>query len=255
MSNRKKGKVGILFPDGDVKFVLYMTPTKDGFTYGVDYSDTHITLLPEPDAVSFHITNQKTEKHRSLGRIWKNKDYSDLEFKALNPRKIDVREYDETIIYFTEAWISLVNQSDNAILERESEKEFIQLWDIGKTFETSIRIAQEYVSSPESFFGLCKIGELLSNQDYLFGITKDKKGIIKEDGELWEIELSQYYNLTRPDHPFEEILSPIGLQELLPEIQQRLREIFNEKLGEGIYDIQISPHFQSTLPFQIRDSL
>jgi len=211
-----------------------MTPTKDWFTYGVDYSDTHITLLPEPDAVSFHITNQKTEKHRSLGRIWKNKDYSDLEFQALNPKKIDVKEYDEIIIYFTEAWISLVNQSDNVIWKRESKKEFIQLWDIRKTFETSYRIAQEYVSFPESFFGLCTIGELLSNQDYFCGITKDKKVIIEDDGELWEIELSHYYDLTRPDHPFEEILSPIGLQELLPEIQQRMRDIFNEKLGEDI---------------------
>ena len=51
---------------------------------------------------------------------------------------------------------------------------------------------------------------------------------------MWEIELSHFYDLNRPDHPFEEILVPIGLHELLPEIQKRWHDIFNEKFGEDI---------------------
>ena len=205
-----------------------MTPTRDGFTYGVDHSDSHITLLPEPDSASFHSTNQKTGKHQPLGRILKDKDYSDLEFQALNPRKIDLEDYDKTIIYLTEAWVTLTNQSDISIWRQESKKELIQLWDIKKTFETGYRIAQEYTSSPESFIGSCTIGELISNPDYVYGYTKDEKGIIEDEGEWWEVELSHYYNLTKPNHPFEEILAPLGLHKLMPQIQQRLQDIFNE---------------------------
>ena len=106
MSDRKRKRIGILFPDGEIKYILYFTPTKDGFTYGVDQSDSHITLLPEPESVSFHSTNQKTRKHQHLGRIWKDKDYSEKEFKALNPRKAGFEDYDDTIIYLTEAWVT-----------------------------------------------------------------------------------------------------------------------------------------------------
>ena len=119
MTDRRKKRFGILFPDGEIKYIMYMTPTRDGFTYGVDHSDSHITLLPEPDSVSFHSKNQKTGKPQHLGRIWRDKDYSEQEFQALNPRKIIDDEYDNTITYVTEAWVTLTNQSDFSIWNHE----------------------------------------------------------------------------------------------------------------------------------------
>lgn len=229
MSDRKKKRLGILFPDGDINYILFMSPTKDGFTYGVDYSDTHITLLPEPDSVSFHSTNQKTGKSQSLGRIWKDKDYTDLEIQALNPRKIAVEDYDKTVIHVTEAGESLANQSTFDMIERVTKKEIIQLWDIKKLFDNAYRVAQKYVESPDSYFGICTVGELISNPDYVYGVTENEKIVIEFDGEWLEIELSHYYNLTGPNHPFEEMLSSIGIQELLPEIQKRIQEVFHEK--------------------------
>ncbi len=90
---QKRLKVGMLFPDGDVRWLLFGAPSKDGIVYGVSHANTHITALPETNSVSFHLTTPSTNTNQHLGRIIKDGDYEDLQLKALNPKKYRMMDW------------------------------------------------------------------------------------------------------------------------------------------------------------------
>jgi hypothetical protein len=139
---KQKGiKVGILFPDGDIKWLLFGTRTNDGFVYGVSYADTHITALPDAKSVSFHLTDQKSKKWQHLGKIIKDGNYEDIQMKALNPKAIVDEGLDEQVVFITKRGIDLLNQpSDIIIIESETEEERIFILDLLKFFNNSVKM-------------------------------------------------------------------------------------------------------------------
>ena len=67
------------------------------------------------------------------------------------------------------------------------------------------------------------------NKEYEAGFTARDTALIVVEGDLYEVNTRAYYDLTDSDNPVLELLSPMGLPRLMPDLKKRLREIFEEK--------------------------
>ncbi len=143
----------MLFPDGDVRWLLFGAPSKDGIVYGVSHANTHITALPETNSVSFHITTQSTSTKQHLGRIIKDGNYEDLQLKALNPKIIQGDGLDEKVFYITERGMELLNQPSKILKETETDKEKILLIDLFGFFQNSLELLNELKKDFLNLFG------------------------------------------------------------------------------------------------------
>ena len=225
----KRMKIGILFPDGEIKGLMFGAPTKDGIVYGVSYADTHIQALPETHSISFHITDQKSKNREHLGRIIRDRDYEDLQFRALNLRLITDEDLDEQVAYITKQGYELFNRPPDFMLETETEQEQHRILNLTKLFNQAYHLALELSQNPSDIFGLCTAKEILMNKEYEAGFTARDTALIVVEGDLYEINIRAYLDLTDSDNPLLEVLGPIGLPNLMPELKKRLREIFEEK--------------------------
>lgn len=226
---QKKLKVGMLFPDGDVKWLLFGAPSKDGIVYGVSHANTHITALPETNSVSFHLTTQSTSTKQHLGRIIRDGNYEDLQLKALNPIIIQDDGLDEKVAFITRRGMELLNQPSKIIKETESEKEKIFLIDLFGFFKNSIDIFIELKKEFHNLFGLCIARDIISNDDYEAGFTSRETAIIEVDGTLFEVDIKAYLDLANDENPLQEIIGPLGLSNLMPELDKRFKEVIEEK--------------------------
>ena len=134
---KKRIKIGILFPDGDVKWLLFGTPSKDGYLYGVSYADTHITALSDSKSISFHLTYQKLKKWQRLGEIIKDGNYENILFTALNPKQLMDDDLDEDVVYITKRGMELLNQPSDIMKESETDQERIIILDMLRFFNNS----------------------------------------------------------------------------------------------------------------------
>jgi len=227
---KQKGfKVGILFPDGDIKWLLYGARTKDGFVYGVSYADTHITALPDAKSVSFHLTDQKSKKWQHLGKIIKDGNYEDLQMKALNPRAIVDEDLDEQVVYITKRGMELLNQPSDILIETETDEERIFLLDLLSFFNNSKKMYVELSQNFRNLFGLCNAGEIFSNTEYEAGITSRETVVVEVERVLYEVDIKAYLDLANEENPLQEIIGPLGLLSLMPELDGRFNEVIEEK--------------------------
>ena len=226
---QKRLKVGMLFPDGDVRWLLFGAPSKDGIVYGVSHANTHITALPETNSVSFHITTQSTSTKQHLGRIIKDGNYEDLQLKALNPKIIQDDGLDEKVIYITGRGMELLNQPSKIIKETETDKERILLIDLFGFFQNSIEIFIELKKDFLNLFGLCIARDIISNDEFEAGFTSRETAVIEVDGNLYEVDIKAYLDLANDKNPLQEIIGPLGLSNLMLELDRRFKEVIEEK--------------------------
>lgn len=225
----KRLKIGILFPDGEIKGLMFAVPTKDGFVYGVSHADTHIQALPETNYISFHITDQNSKNWEHLGRIIKDGDFEDLQLRALNPRLITDEDLDEQVVYITNQGYELFNRPPDFMLETETEQEQHRILDLTKLFNQAYHLALELSQNPSGIFGLCTAKEILMNKEYEAGFTARDTALIVVEGDLYEVNTRAYFDLTDSNNLLLEVLGPMGLPSLMPDLKKRLREIFEEK--------------------------
>ena len=221
--------IGILFPDGEVKGLFYGKPTKDGFVYGVSHTDTHVTVLPETHSVSFHLTNQSMRTKQHLGRIIKDGDHEGVLLKALNPKIIKDEALDEKIIYITKRGMELLNHPSDIIRETETNQERIFLLDLLKFYNNSIEMLIELKKDFLNLFGSCTVKDILSNNEYEAGFTSRETAVIEVDGTPYEVDIKAYLDLADDKNPLRDIIGPLGLQSLLPELDKRFTELLEEK--------------------------
>jgi len=219
----------MLFPDGDIRWLFFSAPSKDGIVYGVSHSNTHITALPETNAISFHLTTQSTSTMQHLGRIIKDGNYEDLQLKALNPKKITDDGLDEKVVYITERGMELLNQPSKIVKETETDKEKIFLIDLFGFFKNSIEVFIELKKDFLNLFGLCTAKDIISNDKYEAGITSRETAVIEVDGNLYEVDIKAYLDLANEKNPLQEIIGPLGLPNLMLELDRRFKEVIEEK--------------------------
>jgi hypothetical protein len=235
---QKRFKVGVLFPDGDVKWLLFGTPTKDGFVYGISHADTHITALPDTRSVSFHETDQKYKKWKHLGKLIKNGDYDELQLKALKPKIIVDDGLNEQVVYITRRGMKLLNLPSDIIIEKETNQERIFLLDLDQFFTNSKKMLFELKLNIHKLFGLCNASEILSNNEYVVGITSRETAVVDIDGDLYEMDVKVYFDLVNEENPLQEVFRPLGLPSLMPELERRFIQVI-EKKKESLYKFSL----------------
>jgi len=67
--------------------------------------------------------------------------------------------------------------------------------------------------------------EMVEEADF----TARDTSLIVVEGDLYEVNTRAYYDLTDSDNLLLEVLGPMGLPSLIPDLKKRLREIFEEK--------------------------
>ena len=75
-------------------------------------------------------------------------------------------------------------------------------------------------------FLTCQASDLLDRKDIEAGITENQLAVFAYEGELYEMNPLYLYDFGSPEHPWTEFLRPLGIMELMGEIDisERLKD-------------------------------
>ena len=108
----------------------------------------------------------------------------------------------------------------------ETEKEIIHYFDIEEMFQIGLNIIERFREDPSPFMWLGIAEDLFANKSE-FAITSDQKIIMEAEGELYELDTAPM-NIMEEGNPLAEFMSPLGLPEILSDIQQIFRNLSDE---------------------------
>ncbi|MCW3998937.1 MAG: hypothetical protein NWE93_01700 [Candidatus Bathyarchaeota archaeon] len=201
-------RFGIKLPDRDVEKVLYAVRSSSGFVVGVPNSNRHLTLIPEGESLSVHLT-YPPDKRIHLGRI----DIPSLAKKVLSefivPTEIPEPARDDNVLYFTEEFSNLFNSLEKSLIRKSANKDLSYL-DIDGLTLAAPSLFQPVVSSPQRYFGRSSASDFLSNSETSFGLLDYAIPVVKCDGDLFRMSLPF---ITSPD-PISSMLDSLGLKGL-----------------------------------------
>jgi len=225
---KRRVRFGIKWVDGEFIELLSMRPHGDGWVMWAPGSERHIMTIREVNAISSHITNQKTnEPPTPLGRLFFEDVNLDDDFvKLAKLRKLEESEYDQTLLYLNREFLDILLTYEFDLVTEEREKDILRYFDLSKMF-ADIQERIEVLRTKEIMpFLTCKASDLLDRKDIEAGISEKEFAVFEYEGELWEFDVKHMYRFDSEDHPWAEILRPLGVFELLREIDwdERLKE-------------------------------
>jgi hypothetical protein len=215
--------VGIKYLDGQFIELFSLRPHKNAYFLWTPGSEKHITTINEKDAVSSHVTLQKEDVREPLGRLDKNVELDEDEMMTdlLKPRKMDKEEYDKPVFYVNKNYQTMVEDNQMDMETEETEKEILMYIDLSELFENAQRIVEAIIETNQLPFGVCPARELLFMENVEVGVNEEQFAVMVLDGELWEIETKNLYQFGREEHPWNEYLKPLGVFELLKDVDFR----------------------------------
>ena len=80
-----------------------------------------------------------------------------------------------------------------------------------------------------NLFGLCIARDIISNDEFEAGLTSRETAVIEVDRNLYEVDIKAYLNLANDKNPLQEIIGPLGLPNLMLELDRRFKEVIEEK--------------------------
>jgi len=224
---RKRVRFGIKWFDGKFIELYSIRPHGDGWVMWAPGSERHIMTIKELGSISSHITNQKTGEHIPLGRLIFEELNIDERLAELGRlRKLDVNEYDKQLYYKNTEFWDLLDTYDFEPVTEENEEEIIKYLDVPRLYEgIDERIAELREKKPLIFL-TCRARDLLDRKDIEAGFPEDQLAVFEYEGELWEIDPLYLHDFGSKDHPWADLLKPLGVFDLLSEIdlEERLRE-------------------------------
>ena len=224
---KKRVRICLKWFDGEYIELFSIRPHGDGWLMWTPGSERHIMTIKDIEAVSSHIKNQKTGEYTPLGiLIFEDVDIDERMAELGQIRKLDVSEYDKLLLYKNNEFWDLLMTYDFELVTEEREKEIIKYMDLPRFFDDiDERIAELREKRPPLFL-TCRARDLFDRKDIEAGITEDQLVVFQHDGELWEMDTLYLSNFGSKEHPWADILKPLGVFELLEEIDlgERLRE-------------------------------
>ena len=224
---KKRVRFCLKWFDGKYIELLSIRPHGDGWLMWTPGSERHIMTIKEVEAISSHIKNQKTDEYTPLGRlIFEDVDIDERMAELGKIRKLDVSEYDKLLLYKNNEFWDLLMTYDFEMVTEEREKEIIKYMDLPRLYDgIAERIAELRDRRPPPFL-TCRARDLLDRKDIKFGITEDRLVVFEHEGELWEMDPLYLSNFGSKEHPWADLLKPLGVFELLEEIDlgEMLRE-------------------------------
>ncbi len=205
--------------DGKFIEIMSIRPHGDGWVMWVPGSEKHTMTLIENGKISSHITHEKTQLHTSLGRLVLDEINLDDELVKLTKiRKLESREYDKPVYYKNDEFWDLFIPTNLDFITEEKTKEIIKYIDITSIFNGfDDRVKELQKRTPQPFLK-CKAYDLLNRKDIEAGITEEQLVVFEYEGELWEMDPLYLCNFGSNDHPWADILKPLGVLELLSEL-------------------------------------
>lgn len=224
---KRRVRFGIKWVDGEFIELLSMRPHGDGWVMWAPGSERHIMTIREVNAISSHIKNQRTNEYTPLGRLFFEDVNLDEDLvKLAKLRKLEESEYDQTLLYQNREFCDILLTYEFDLVTEEREKDILSYMDFSKIYD-NIQERIEVLKTNEIMpFLTCKASDLLDRKDIEAGISEKEFAVFEYEGELWEIDVKHMYRFGSEDHPWAEILRPLGVFELLREIDldERLRE-------------------------------
>jgi hypothetical protein len=232
---KKRARFGIKFPDDEIREIAFGSASSSGVVYGVPHIGKHITLIDEKNAFSSHITEESRRKPPThLGKVLKNEINDRLWLEILKPRKLEDSELDQTMLYFTRKFESLVNIPDEICFKTTDDKSMSYL-DLDAISKYRYSCYQNLQKSPDAYLGICPVRKMLSTKDIECGLLLDN-GIflLKMDDGLYGIDLSalreafSMQDTSVPQNPLSNLLKVLGLTSFSEFVMERLRELVSK---------------------------
>ena len=108
----------------------------------------------------------------------------------------------------------------------ETGKDITCYVDLRQIFQNAQSIARRIIESQQLPFLVGTARQAINCENFEVGFTDEKMAIMEFEGELWEFDPTYLYQLGAEDHPWAEYLKPLGIFELLKEVDiaERLRK-------------------------------
>jgi len=233
---RKKEKLLIISPSGKEYVVGFLSPSRNGFILGTSQIEgvntSHLTIINKKGTISSHITPQYQGDKEYFPPITKEEIVRRFQLLVENQMlfQLSQEQLSQNIIYFTKGFFNLLDSLLKALYQkRVTRKEKIHILNIKRVAEQAPKLFEKMMSSPQSFFGMCKAEGLLRDRLKIAGITDSKIIVFRYRKKLYGINFSSlmafnFIPSTNPPEarsPLMDIYESFGLPQYLEEVERK----------------------------------
>ena len=216
---QKRVRVGIKWFDGKFIELFNMRLTRDGWVMWAPGSRRHYMTIKELGAISSHITDQETGEHIPLGRlIFEELDIDERMAELGKLRKLDISEYDKPLLYKNPEFWDLMMTYDFEMVTEERKKETIKYMDLPRLFDGLDERMAEIRDRQIMPLLAITARDLFERKDIEAGISEEQLAVFEYEGELYEMDPVYLSNFASTEHPWADLLKPLGVFELMEEV-------------------------------------
>jgi len=244
LKDKKAHKLLLISPTGEKYQVGFLSPCRDGIVLGTSQikkvDSAHLTIIRKKGEILAHITPQQPSAERRWFPPTSVRDVT-ARFLSLVEKKLVFQlssaQLSEEVLYVTEKFRDWFDALIGALYqERSSKKEILHILNFKSLIEQIPKFIEELRESPESFFGLCKAGDILKNKAIVAGFSSSKLLIIPLENELIGVDFGVFTNFdfipsinqSEISNPLAEFYKNIGIPQYFKE--EIMEKKFLEKL-------------------------
>lgn len=237
MKEKKKERLILVSPSGKEYPIGFLSPCTDGFVLGTSQTrkeeGSHLTILRKKGTISAHITSQKLSKERQYFLPFSVREFA-ARFQLLLDNKmvfqLSQEQLSEDVMYVTTEFEKWYNTFVKALFQKKTTKrEVIHVLNFKNLFDKLPKLVDKLKKSPKSFYGLCRVKDMLTNDSIIAGVSKSRILIIPMEKELLGIDLSFFtdfvfmpsMNKSQLRNPLAEFYQSLGITQY---IQQEVME-------------------------------
>jgi len=250
---RKREKLLIITPSGKEYEIGFLSPCKDGFVLGTSQVEgmntSHLTILNKKGTISSHITPQYQGDREYFPSITKKEIVRRFQSTVENQMLLQLsqEQLSQNIIYFTRKFFNLLDSLKRAVYrKRITKKEKIHILNFMGIAKKAPKLFKKMMDSPQSFFGMCKAEDLLTDKLKIAGITDSKVIVIRYRRKLYGTAFSSLmaFNFVPSANPQEtrssltEVFESFGVPQYMQQIEKKK---FLEKLLKNDSDYSSAP--------------
>jgi hypothetical protein len=235
--HKRRHRLYLVSPDGAEYEIGFLSPCRDGYVLGTSEIEgvetSHLTIIRKKGEISAHITPQNTNKDRKYFPPITKKEItrkikSMIEKDMIHP--LTQAQTSENVLYVTQKFFDWLDSLKDAIYQKKIlPNETIHILDFQGLIKRLPVLVDKFKQSPQSFLGLCKAYEILTDQSKVFGLNDSKILIIPHEGRLYGINLSLFLgfsfaptlNQEEISGPLVEISHGLGIPQYIAEVQNR----------------------------------
>jgi hypothetical protein len=244
MKAKKKEKLILISPSGKEYQIGFLSPCIDGFVLGTSQTKeekgSHLTIIHNEGTISAHITSQKLQKKTQSFLPLSVKEFTAKVQSLLDNKmvfQLSQEQLSEDVIYVTTEFEKWYNTLVKALFQKKiTEREIIHVINFKNLFDKLPQLVDRLKNSPNSFFGLCKAKDMLTNDSRILGVSKSRILIIPMEKELIGIDLRVFtdfvfmpsMNKSQLRNPLAEFYQSLGITQY---VQQ---EVVEKKFLENL---------------------